>query len=109
VDATFLKRAQRDAFRAVAARLGVPFAIADVVASAAVLRERVSRRQQGRADASEADLAVLEHQLRSEEPLGPDEQAAVVRFDTEHMTADAIRSRARRLIAPTEEPVEQRR
>lgn len=73
VDATFLKRAQRDAFRHLAAEHGVPFVILAFEAPAAVLRERVRRRAEKAADASEADVAVLDAQLAAREPLADDE------------------------------------
>jgi len=83
VDATFLKRAQRDAFRNLAGRLGVPFAVLDFQAQETTLRQRIVARHEGGRDASEADLAVLEHQLASREPLAPDEQADVIAVDSE--------------------------
>lgn len=73
VDAAFLQRSQRDVFRALAAELHVPFVIFHCHAPPAVLRQRIERRAAARSDASEADLAVLEHQLRTAEPLGPEE------------------------------------
>jgi aminoglycoside phosphotransferase family enzyme/predicted kinase len=76
VDATFLKRAHRDLFRAVAASAAVPFLIVDFKASEALLRERVLARVRQGKDASDADLAVLEHQLATHEPLQDDELAA---------------------------------
>ena len=83
VDAAFLQRWQRERFANLAAGLGVPFAIVDFAASESSLRERVARRVRADADASDADRAVLEHQLRAHEPLGPDERDAVVRYDAE--------------------------
>lgn len=83
VDATFLKRAQRDAFRNLAGRLGVPFAVLDFQAQETTLRRRIVARHTGGRDASEADLAVLDHQLASREPLAPEEQADVVAVDSE--------------------------
>ncbi len=74
VDAAFLKRWQRDLLRAVAIEIGVPFVIADCTAPPSVLRDRVTRRLNRGADASEATLDVLAAQLATEEPLGPDEQ-----------------------------------
>jgi len=76
VDGSFLRRRERDRFRALAAQLGVPFAIADFVADLETLRARVERRLETAADASEADLRVLEHQLRTAEPLTADERAS---------------------------------
>lgn len=74
VDATFLKRAQRDAFRAVARDLALTFVIADCPAPVPVLKERVARRLEHGHDPSEATLEVLAYQLAHDEPLAPDEQ-----------------------------------
>lgn len=73
VDATFLKRAQRDVFRALAERLRVPFVIFDCSAPADLLRERVSTRALEARDASEATLGVLERQLQQCEPVSEEE------------------------------------
>jgi hypothetical protein len=105
VDATFLKRAQRDAFRQLAARLDVPFRIAHFDAPPEVLRQRIAARERQGMDASEAGLAVLEHQLRSIEPLTADEQALAVRFDTEQLNAEQIRAHARELLFPYEHSI----
>jgi aminoglycoside phosphotransferase family enzyme/predicted kinase len=77
VDAAFLKRGERDAFRALAASLRVPFLILAFDAPEATLRERVAQRLGSEADASEADLAVLERQLAGREPIAPDETLAI--------------------------------
>jgi hypothetical protein len=81
VDAAFLKRAERDAFRAIAERLDAPFTILDFHAPLEVLRARITQRLARADDASEADLAVLEHQLRAREPLTPAEVAASCAVD----------------------------
>lgn len=73
VDATFLKRAQREQFRRLAERLRVPFQILDFPADEATLRKRLLQRKRQGGDASDATLAVLERQLRTQEPLSPDE------------------------------------
>jgi uncharacterized protein len=73
VDAAFLKRWQRDLLRDFAASRGLRFVIADCSAPPAALRERVMRRTERGHDASEATLAVLEHQLATEDPLSADE------------------------------------
>lgn len=73
VDATFLHRADRDAFRALAQGLGVPFSILAPQATPAQLRARIQARSAHGDDASEATLEVLEQQMRTLEPLGPDE------------------------------------
>jgi len=83
IDAAFLKRGQRDQFRDLAAELSVAFVIVDFSASDTTLRRRIAERAAKSSDASDADLAVLDHQLRSREPLAPDEQAFVVAYDAE--------------------------
>lgn len=82
VDATFLRRSQRDAFRARAAAAGVRFRTLAVEAPEAVLRERVAARRLAGTDPSDATLDVLESQLASREPLGEDERADSVVIDT---------------------------
>ncbi len=82
VDATFLKRAQRDAFRALASATGASFAIAACQAPERVLRVRIERRARDDGDASEASLAVLAMQLAGQEPLGRDEVDHAVFIDT---------------------------
>jgi aminoglycoside phosphotransferase family enzyme/predicted kinase len=83
VDGAFLKRWQRDLFRALAADVAMPFAVVDVHARESTLRERIARRLARKRDASEATLATLDHQLATEEPLGPDEQTWTMRHDAE--------------------------
>ncbi len=75
VDATFLKRRHRDAFRKLAASLNVPFLILDMQATPATLRQRVTARAGEPDNVSEADLPVLKQQEQAQEPLGPDERA----------------------------------
>ncbi len=83
VDGACLQRWQRDLFRDLAARRGVPFMIVDCVASVPTLRARVAGRALAGNDASEADLAVLEHQLRTAEPLSGEELQHTMTWDTE--------------------------
>lgn len=73
VDAAFLKRSERDAFRALAAGLNVPFSILACEVPLEELRRRLAVRS---SDASEATVAVLERQLRWTEPLTEEERAA---------------------------------
>ncbi len=82
VDATFVERARRAAFRALATRLGARFAILDCAAPEAELRRRVRARAAARGDASEATETVLEAQLREAEALTPDELGKAVVVDT---------------------------
>ncbi len=81
VDGTFLKRWQRDLFREFAAAQGIPFVIVSFAADIATLRRRVEERARRGADASEADVSVLEHQVHTCEPLGADELSYVVSYD----------------------------
>lgn len=97
VDATFLQAARRAPFLGLARRLGVPLVIASFTAPEATLRERVRARAKAQKDASEADIAVLEQQLRTQEPLDPDEQTHRVVFDTASATAADIRALAARM------------
>jgi aminoglycoside phosphotransferase family enzyme/predicted kinase len=97
VDAAFLSRAQRAAFAALARELGVPCAIADCQAPEALLRERVAQRERAARDASEAGLAVLEHQLASREPLTGDELRTCVVFDARAEPEPAARTLAAQL------------
>ncbi len=73
VDAAFLKRADRDAFRALAQQVGADFSIRAPQASPVQLRQRIVARSAAGHDASEATLAVLAQQMQTIEPLGPDE------------------------------------
>lgn len=75
VDAAFLRRADRDAFHALADANGATFAILAPQADVTELRRRILARQGAGSDASEATVAVLEKQLQWIEPLGDDERA----------------------------------
>ncbi|MGH7202356.1 MAG: AAA family ATPase [Planctomycetaceae bacterium] len=81
VDATFLKRSHRAAFRRHAKRWGVPFRILEFQADEAELRRRVAERTKTGTDASDADLAVLTEQLAAVEPLNEDERTVAVTVD----------------------------
>lgn len=82
VDATFLTREQRAAFAGLAASLGVPFAILAFDAPVEDLRARVRARAEAGSDASEANLEVLENQLRTREAFTAEERACVIPIDT---------------------------
>ena len=100
VDAAFLRRTERDAFRALAIELRVPYTILHCTANDARLRDRVARRSARGDDASEADLAVLERQSGYRDPLSSDERE----FTLEVATDDAVDIPALclRWLAPTE-------
>lgn len=94
VDATFLKRRHRDLFCALATRARVPFSIVDFTVREEILRERIAARLEQGQDASDADLAVLEHQLATHEPLQAEELAFVFACDASRPAEDAQRSQA---------------
>jgi aminoglycoside phosphotransferase family enzyme/predicted kinase len=82
LDATFLKRAQRQGVLAVGSALGVPCRILALHAPPELLRQRVQQRMARGGDPSEADGAVLERQLQQREPLDATEQVLAVQVDT---------------------------
>jgi len=84
LDATFLQRAERDAVRAQARNLGVAMIILHCHAPESVLRLRVRARHASGGDASEADEAILDHQLQNAEPLGAEELPYTVCVDTHY-------------------------
>jgi len=105
VDATFLARARREEFAALATSLGAPLRILDFRAGEATLRARIRQRGAEGHDASEADLAVLDHQLRGQEPLTPHEQALTLVWDTESPVEDAaIAGELERLVQSPGDP-----
>jgi aminoglycoside phosphotransferase family enzyme/predicted kinase len=82
VDAAFLETARRDRFEGLAAELGIPCRIVSCEAGEDALRARVAQRAANAADASEADAAVLEHQLAHREPLTAAERSRAVVVNT---------------------------
>ena len=89
VDGTFLARWQRDLLRDIARELHVPFAIVAFDAPGDMLRARVEQRAAAAADASDANLAVLAHQLATREALQADERSRTVTIATAGALADA--------------------
>jgi predicted kinase len=83
LDATNLKRAQRDRLRDVAENLGLPSLIIALKADEATLKRRITKRQQDGEKVAEADLAVLEKQLANRELLNEDELGCTVTVDTD--------------------------
>lgn len=73
VDATFLKRAERDRFRTLAAGLGVPGVLLHCAVDTGVLQARLRERCADGNDPSEAGVEVLNSQQASLEPLQADE------------------------------------
>ncbi len=101
VDATFLKAAQREAFQQLAGDLAVDYLILDCQAPDQVLRERVIQRQQRGGDPSEANLAVLDLQLRNREPLSDRELDTSIVLDTRHFPPEGLLEQVRQYLAET--------
>jgi len=89
VDAAFLKHAQRQPFRELAAELQVPFLIVSCRLHESLQRERIQARAEQASDASEADPSVLEHQLKTQQPLGDHELDCCITVDTGDTTDTA--------------------
>ncbi len=99
VDAAFLERWQRRLFRDLASELGIPFIVVTFVAEDATLRERIARRLHDVHEASDADLAVLEHQVQTQEPLAPDELGDTVVYQAQAPLGEAqLPARWRRVL-----------
>lgn len=75
VDAAFLRRNEREQFRALARETGAPFVIACLKACEATLIQRLERRKN---DASDADISVLRILQAAQEPLLDEENAVSV-------------------------------
>ncbi len=82
VDATFTACWQRALLRETAHRHHAEFRILDFAVPVSTLRERIVQRARAGTDASEADLAVLQHQLDTAEPLDKDEAAETIQIES---------------------------
>ena len=98
VDGTFLQRWQRDRFRELAAERGIPFVVIDFSADEATLHRSVNERARRGTDASDADVAVLDHQLSTRQPLGSDESEFTVAYDASAPLDDARSPHAWRAV-----------
>jgi predicted kinase len=83
VDAAFLKKENRDQFQKLSQDMAVPFAILSARASNEKLKSRILQRQSKLNDASDADLAVLEHLKATQDELLPHELVRTVEFENE--------------------------
>lgn len=94
IDATYLKRQQRDAAWQLAESTGTPFLILDCQAPDKVVQQWLSQRQAEGSDPSDATLQVIQAQQASREPLGDDELARSRRIDTHEPASldDLVRS-----------------
>ncbi|MEN9316947.1 MAG: hypothetical protein RIS35_3340 [Pseudomonadota bacterium] len=98
VDATFLGKAQRNAFRSLAGSLGVPFGIVGTEAAPEVMERRIRARAARGEDPSDATVPVLHAQLASIEALDDAELDCSVIVDTSvEADAAAVSARIRRV------------
>jgi uncharacterized protein len=93
VDATFARRDDRGVFRKLARRVGVTACLIHCRAVNEVLVERIVERHLQDSDASEADVSVLDWQKEHWEPVGADEQWAVICAETASVDLEEMRGR----------------
>lgn len=91
LDATFLKREQRDAAAKIAEATGAPFLILDCNAPQAVIAAWLAQRQADKNDPSDATLTIIEEQQATRDPLSAEELLLSKRVETnESGTLDAL-------------------
>lgn len=90
VDATFIRRAWRAPFVALAQELALPWRIVAVQAAPEMLRARIAQRQAAGSDASEAGLEIVAAQLEALEPFDALEQAHSLCLRDEWRVEDAL-------------------
>lgn len=91
VDASFLRRDDRQHFLELAKRLEADFVIVDVCAEPDELLRRVQLRQRDANDPSEADAGVLRHQYQISDPLDAAELTRTITVRTdENVDADSV-------------------
>ena len=83
IDAASLQTWQRDRIRDIAHREQARFIILDVQAPVELLKDRLNRRKLDKTAVSDADTAVLEHQLNSQQPLTQQELTETVAVSTD--------------------------
>ena len=82
VDACFLHQEQRDEFRTLASELKVPFIILEFQASEEKLKRRIITRAKDKNEPSEADMSVLEYQMKTFIPLNEEEKKNSIVINT---------------------------
>lgn len=90
VDATFLRQVDREPLLALGRRLTVPVLILLLACRPELARQRIRDRHAQGQDPSDADLTVLEQQLREQEPLTPAERQAVTLVELEDQPDPAV-------------------
>ncbi len=99
IDATYLKREQRDNAAKIAEATGTPFLILDCNAPQAVIESWLAMRQADQKDPSDATLAVIEAQQANREALTPEEILRSKRVQTnESGTLDTVVAQIRQRL-----------
>jgi len=93
IDATCLKKVQRDRLRHEAEARGLPVLMISFEADDETLRKRIIKRSQRSGEASEAGLEVLDKQLANREPFAPEEHGQLVHIDTTAPNANVTLAR----------------
>ena len=104
VDATFLRRGQRQRMAELARQRGVPFLILACISSKAQAQRRLVERQACGGDPSDADGAVLEAQFRTVEPLDGHERSRCLEVAATMTPQNLVTAVAERLGRPAEGP-----
>ena len=103
IDATFLKKQQRQVFVEKAQTIGRPFLILYAKATTEVMQQRILQRQAANTDASDADLNVLQYQLKNQEALTVDEMDYVLMVDTnDELNIDTVVSQIKAELSQEE-------
>jgi aminoglycoside phosphotransferase family enzyme/predicted kinase len=90
LDATFQRRADRDAVRALARELGVPALFVHCRCDEEEVRRRLAGRIHATDEPSDADWSVYLEQRRTYEPLGTDELAGCLEIDSTGVVAESV-------------------
>ncbi len=91
VDATFLKRPQRQLFTELAGQLGIPIHLLNCEVSMKLAEQRILDRAQQKNDPSDATYEVMQEQWHSRDPVSPEEQIHKIDVDMERPDLDHIR------------------
>lgn len=90
IDATFQRRAHRDAARAVARQAGVQVRFVECICPVDEVRRRLEKRRIADRDASDADWEVYLKQVANYEAFAPDEESEHVAIDTTTPLANQV-------------------
>lgn len=83
VDATMIRQRTRQSYMELAEQLGIPVRIIACQCEQKLIEARLKRRAQAGSDASDADIAVMQDQLKHYQPLTEAEEQIAVHIDTD--------------------------